>query len=94
MAEAWANGRPITADDLLKQFPDLNIENAVRLVYEEVCLRREAGEDVPTAEITSRYPQWKEQLEILLDCDRLLWPLSRHRRASRSRRDARPVPPG
>jgi serine/threonine protein kinase/Tfp pilus assembly protein PilF len=77
MAEAWAQGRPITALELLKDHPDLSVEKAVRLVYEEVCLRREAGQEISTAEVTSRYPQWKEPLEILLDCDRLLWPLSR-----------------
>ncbi|MGC8638750.1 MAG: tetratricopeptide repeat protein [Isosphaeraceae bacterium] len=77
MSEAWANGRQLTAAEVIKQHPGLSVEHAVRLVYEEVCLRREAGQDVPTAEVTSQYPQWKEQLEILLDCDRLLWPLSR-----------------
>jgi serine/threonine protein kinase/Flp pilus assembly protein TadD len=77
MAEAWAEGRPLTADQILREHPGVSTENAVRLVYEEVCLRRESGQEVTTADVTGRYPQWKEQLEILLDCDRLLWPLSR-----------------
>jgi serine/threonine protein kinase/Flp pilus assembly protein TadD len=77
MAWAWARGEPITVEELLKQHPELKTEDAVRLVYEDVCLRREAGQDVPTAEVVNRFPQWKDELEVLLDCDRLLRPLSR-----------------
>lgn len=77
MAAAWARGEQITAQDLLKQYPELSAEKAIRLVYEEVCLRREAGEHVATTEVLALFPQWKDELELLLSCDRLLWPLSR-----------------
>ncbi len=77
MAAAWASGEQITAQELLKQYPGLSTEKAIRLVYEEVCLRREAGEQVVTAEVLTRFPQWKDELELLLGCDRLLWPLAR-----------------
>jgi eukaryotic-like serine/threonine-protein kinase len=77
MAAAWALGEQITARELLEQYPELSSENAIRLVYEEVCLRREAGENVVTAEVVARFPQWRDELELLLGCDRLLWPLSR-----------------
>ena len=77
MAAAWARGERITAQELLMQYPELGTEKAVRLVYEEICLRREAGEQVATAEIVTWFPQWKDELELLLSCDRLLWPLSR-----------------
>jgi serine/threonine protein kinase/Flp pilus assembly protein TadD len=76
MSGAWARGEQITAEDLLKRHPELKTEDAIRLVYEEVCLRREAGQDVPTAEVVGRFPQWKNELEVLLGCDRLLRPLS------------------
>ena len=76
MAEAWARGEQLTAQELLKQHSALSTEQAIRLVYEEVCLRREAGEQVSTAEVVTRFPQWKNELELLLSCDRLLWPLS------------------
>ena len=72
-----ARGEQITVEELLKQYPELSTEKAVRLVYEEVCLRREAGEQVVTAEVATRFPQWKDELELLFSCDRLLWPLSR-----------------
>ena len=77
MAAAWADGRPVTAEEILRLKPTLSVEDSVRLVYEELCLRREAGQSFSTTEITARYPQWKEQLEVLLDCDRMLWPLAR-----------------
>jgi serine/threonine protein kinase/tetratricopeptide (TPR) repeat protein len=77
MAAAWARGERISVEEILEQHPELKTEHAVRLVYEDLCLRREAGEDVSTAEMVSRFPQWREELELLLDCDRLLGPLSR-----------------
>ena len=77
MTAAWERGEPITAQEVLNQYPGLSTQNAIRLVYEEVCLRREAGQEVLTAEVVNRFPQWKEELELLLSCDRLLWPLSR-----------------
>jgi serine/threonine protein kinase/tetratricopeptide (TPR) repeat protein len=80
MADAWAHGRQIRAEDLLRENPGLSAENSIRLIYEEVCLRREAGQDVQTVDVISRFPEWKEQLEFLLDFDRLLWPLGRSAR--------------
>jgi serine/threonine protein kinase/Flp pilus assembly protein TadD len=77
MAAAWARGERIKVEEILERYPDLKTEHAVRLVYEDLCLRREAGEDVTTTEVVSRFPQWKDELELLLDCDRLLGPLSR-----------------
>ena len=77
MASAWAQGKPISVEELLADHPELNSEDAVRLVYEDVCLRREAGLEVLTDEVVRRFPQWKNELEILLGCDRLLRPLAR-----------------
>jgi len=59
MAAAWARGEQITVEEILKQYPGLSTEKAVRLVYEEVCLRREAGEQVVTAEVMTRFPSGK-----------------------------------
>ena len=36
MAAAWGRGERISAEEALKQYPDLSSENAVRLVYEEL----------------------------------------------------------
>ncbi len=76
MAAAWARGEPIGAEEILAGNPGLGEESAIRLIYEETCLRREAGQEVPTTEVLNRFPRWKGQLEVLLGCDRLLRPMS------------------
>ncbi len=77
MGVAWAHGDPVGAEELLAKYPNLGTEESIRLIYEEVCLRRESGQEVRTSEVVNRFPRWKEALEILLGCDRLLRPLSR-----------------
>src|SRR5207249_810218 len=56
--------------DLLNRHPQLwdQPEMAVRLIYEEVCLREEQGEQVQPAEVLRRFPAWKTQLEVLFAC--------------------------
>ncbi len=75
MAAAWSRGDRVLADEVIGRYPGLDDEAVVRLIYEEVSLRRDSGEDMPTSEILRRYPRWKDELEILLGCDRLLRPL-------------------
>lgn len=77
MAAAWARGEPISAALILADHPELDAESAVRLIYEEVCLRRDSGEDVGTIEVVSQYPKFRDELEVLLSCDRALRPLGR-----------------
>ncbi len=76
MVAAWKNGEQQTADEILARHPEADSEAAVRLIYEEVCLRREAGQDVATTEVVQKYPRWRAELEPLLGCDRLLRPAS------------------
>jgi eukaryotic-like serine/threonine-protein kinase len=77
MAAAWARGEPISAAAILAEHPDLDAESAVRLIYEEVCLRRDSGEEVATIEVVNRFPEFRDELEVLLGCDRILRPLGR-----------------
>jgi serine/threonine protein kinase/Flp pilus assembly protein TadD len=77
MTSAWSRGQKVSAADLLARHPGLSDEVAVRLIYEEVCLRRDAGQDVATTEVINRFPRWKDELEVLLGCDRMLRPFSR-----------------
>ena len=71
----------------------MSTEAAIRLIYEEVCLRRDAGQEVGTAEVVRRFPQWKEELEVLLGCDRMLRPLAASSHVPGGRRPPRSVPP-
>src|SRR5262245_37842410 len=74
MAAAWDRGERVTAAEVLDGYPDVDAEAAVRLIFEEVCLRREAGLEVVSAEVVRRHPRWGPELQALLDCDRLLRP--------------------
>jgi serine/threonine protein kinase/tetratricopeptide (TPR) repeat protein len=76
LAGAWRSGKTTLVEDLLTAHPELRSqpEVALRLIYEEVCLREEAGDAVPTAEVVRRFPQWQRELEDLFSCYRLMQP--------------------
>ncbi len=73
MAAAWERGERPTAEHFLERH-HLADPDAIQLIYEETCLRRELGESAVTAEILARYPRWRERLALLLECDRLTRP--------------------
>jgi serine/threonine protein kinase/Flp pilus assembly protein TadD len=72
MVAAWDRDERVTAAEILDRRPDLSTETALRLIYEEVCLRRESGLKVATSEVVRQYPRWAGELRDLLDCDRLI----------------------
>ncbi len=74
MAAAWAHGERLPAEHYLDRHPELFEvpEVAARLIYEEVCLREERGEEVSVTEMEHRFPRWKSELSVLLDCHRLV----------------------
>src|SRR5262249_20831635 len=74
MSAAWQRGERLLAETLLNRHPEVfqHPEAVVRTVYEEVCLREEGGETVDAAEVIRRFPRWRHQLEVLLDCHDLL----------------------
>src|SRR5262249_25424956 len=58
MAASWRNGDRRSAEIFLARHSELVREPdaALRLIYEEICLRQEAGEEVSIDEITRRFP--------------------------------------
>src|SRR5271168_892027 len=72
MEAAWGRGAQVTAEDVLAGRPDVDKECAIRLIYEETCLRREAGQSVATSEVVARFPRWGSDLRALFECDRLI----------------------
>ena len=44
MITAWERGAEVTAQDVLNRRAEVDAESAIRLIYEETCLRREAGQ--------------------------------------------------
>src|SRR5262249_35039317 len=71
---AWERGDRSPAEVFLDRHPMLSAcpESAIRLIYEEVCLRQADGDSVGLSELAGRFPQWQPELAVLLDCDRLL----------------------
>jgi serine/threonine protein kinase/Flp pilus assembly protein TadD len=74
MAAAWERGDCPPAEDFLARQPELlgHPEAALRLIYEEVCLRRELAGGSGLSDVFRRFPQWREQLTVLFECQRLV----------------------
>jgi hypothetical protein len=74
MAQRWRDGERPLVEEFLERHPELQREPeaALRLIYEEFCLRQEFAEEQEPAALLARFPQWRPQLEVLLDCHKLL----------------------
>jgi tetratricopeptide (TPR) repeat protein len=76
MIRRWRLGERPLPEDFLARHPALwdHPEAVADLIYEERCLRQEYGPDVPVEQLLRRFPQWRDQLEVLFDCQRVLGP--------------------
>jgi tetratricopeptide (TPR) repeat protein len=72
MVAAWQRGERPLVEEFLVGEPEVDDESAIRLIFEEFCLRQEAGLAVDPADFARRFPQWWPELELLLDCQRLI----------------------
>jgi serine/threonine protein kinase/Flp pilus assembly protein TadD len=72
----WRHGEAIRVEEYLARHAELANEPAlvVRLIYEEMCVRRELGEEAPSDEYLKRFPQWRHSLEMAFECHRILEP--------------------
>src|SRR5438552_14771150 len=68
MAERWRRGERPGAEEFLSRHPSLweQPQAAARLIYEEICLRQETGQEHASVEVVQRFPQWQDQLRALL----------------------------
>jgi serine/threonine protein kinase/Flp pilus assembly protein TadD len=68
MASRWRTGESPLAEEFLSRHPELwnQPNDALRLIYEEICLRQERGQDQASLEVTQRFPQWQQRLEDIL----------------------------
>lgn len=72
MVEAWRRGERPIVEEILARYPELDDDATIRLIYEEYSLRQEAGLEVDAEEIVRRFPRYRDELALLLDCHRLL----------------------
>ncbi|HMC89477.1 MAG TPA: protein kinase, partial [Gemmataceae bacterium] len=72
----WARGERRRAEEFFAEHPELLEEAgaAIDLIYEEICLRERTEQEGVWEEVFQRFPQWRSQLQALLDCHRLLQP--------------------
>jgi serine/threonine protein kinase/Flp pilus assembly protein TadD len=74
MTQRWRTGEHPLAEEYLARHPELwqHPGAATELIYEEVCLRQEHGEETAVEGILRRFPQWREPLRVVLGCHQLL----------------------
>src|SRR5579862_832728 len=76
MSQRWRRGERPVVEDFLALFPKLwgQPEAATELIYEEICLRQEHGQETATTDLFRRFPQWQQQLQAILDFHQLIDP--------------------
>ncbi|MCE9563939.1 MAG: protein kinase [Planctomycetes bacterium] len=69
MRRLWEQGDRRLTEDFVSAHPSLrNHPGAVgELIYEEISLRRDRGEEGGSTEVLRRFPQWAAQLRVLLN---------------------------
>jgi serine/threonine protein kinase/tetratricopeptide (TPR) repeat protein len=74
MNQAWRRGERSGALDYVRRHPELagQRDPVLRLVCEELCLRRETGLEVDEAALAGQFPQWRGEILALLACRELL----------------------
>lgn len=74
MVKRWERGDRPTALDYLAETPELadRSEVVLRLIYEEICLRQEYGEELTEAQLLGQFPRWRKDIQALLQCHQLL----------------------
>src|SRR5262245_1500754 len=69
MRRRWHQGERPGAEEFLRRHGLEDCPAAIAgLVYEEVCLREEAGQADASALVLRRFPRWAAELRVLLDC--------------------------
>ena len=70
----WQHGERPQVEDFLQQFPDIRRQPEVVLdvIYEEYLQRQAAGDVDVEQDLWRRFPQWREPLQLMIDCHRLL----------------------
>jgi serine/threonine protein kinase/Tfp pilus assembly protein PilF len=74
MGRRWRAGERPVVEDYLALYPELlaRPRAAVELIFEELCLRQEFAEAAASTDVLRRFPQWREQLQLVVECHRLL----------------------
>jgi serine/threonine protein kinase/tetratricopeptide (TPR) repeat protein len=69
MSLCWRQGERPTAEELLSRYEELNDDSdaVVKLICEEICLRRDYGQEKEADAVLDRHPQWRTQIQAQLE---------------------------
>jgi hypothetical protein len=67
LTTSWKQNRPLFTEDLLAVHPELRAHPQIllRILYEEIRLRRKAGQCVTLSEVQQRFPEWSHEEQEL-----------------------------
>jgi serine/threonine protein kinase/lipoprotein NlpI len=76
MNQRWRKGERPRVEEYLASHPILfdQPEAALELLYEEIHLFQEHGQEVSPEDLFERFPKWQPQVQALLECHKLLAP--------------------
>jgi eukaryotic-like serine/threonine-protein kinase len=74
LAQRWTDGQRPQTEEYLARFPKLADlpDAALELIYEEMCQEQQSGRASRPSTWLRRFPQWRQQIELLLACHDLL----------------------
>src|SRR6516162_7146401 len=74
MRRRWRQGEQALTEEYLERHPELiqHPAAAIAIIYEEIHLRQEQGQQDVWPAVLDRFPQWQAQLRALRDCHHLL----------------------
>jgi serine/threonine protein kinase/tetratricopeptide (TPR) repeat protein len=76
LAADWQQGDRLLAEEYLGRHPELfgDPDAVAKLIFEEVCARQKQGIEVDSDDFLRRFPRWRSEIAVMLDCHRLLQP--------------------
>src|SRR5437763_11469314 len=69
MALCWRQGERPTAEGFLSRYEELRNDStaAVKLICEEICLRKDYGQEQAAGDLLSRFPQWRSHVDAQIE---------------------------
>jgi serine/threonine protein kinase/Flp pilus assembly protein TadD len=70
LSNARQRGETDALEVLIAHHPEWDDERVIRVIYEDICDRRERGESGASGEVIARFPRYRAELSVLLEFDR------------------------
>jgi tRNA A-37 threonylcarbamoyl transferase component Bud32 len=70
----WLQGDSVAVEDYLKRYPDLDDDAVLDLIYNEIFLREQYGEQATLEEYLRRFPRWQAELRLQFEVHAAIQP--------------------